>query len=94
MRNNRKVFEDDRNMKIIRYACIGVGILAVIVLGLLLYSKGLNDEVKQGTLTNEQFAELMNNTNSANTESASTEIGKVLTKQVTNYQIIQVQIQI
>ena len=76
MRNNRKVFEDDRNMKIIRYACIGVGILAVIVLGLLLYSKGLNDEVRQGTLTNEQFAELMNNTNSANTESASTEIGK------------------
>ena len=76
MRNNRKVFEDDTNMKIIRYVCIGVGILAVIVLGLLLYSKGLNDEVRQGTLTNEQFAELMNNTNSANTESASTEIGK------------------
>ena len=76
MRNNRKIFEDDTNMKIIKYACIGVGILAVIVLGLLIYSKSLNDEVKQGTLSNEQFAELMNKTNDTNTESASTEMGK------------------
>ena len=34
----------DLNEKIIKYAIIGVSILAVIVLGLLIYSKSLNDE--------------------------------------------------
>ena len=60
MRRGRNFFDDDMNMKVIKYSCIGIGILAVIVLGLLLYSKSLNDEVKEGTLSSEQFAELMN----------------------------------
>ena len=69
--------DDEISTKIIKYAAIGVGILAVIVFGLLLYSKSLNDEVKQGTLTAEQMANLMNGTNSySQTESASTEMGK------------------
>ena len=76
MRRGRNFFDDDMNMKVIKYSCIGIGILAVIVLGLLLYSKSLNDEVKEGTLSSEQFAELMNNTNSSNTTSVSTEMGK------------------
>ncbi len=76
MRRGRNFFDDDMNMKVIKYSCIGIGILAVIVLGLLLYSKSLNDEVKEGTLSSEQFAELMNNTNSNNTTSVSTEMGK------------------
>ena len=76
MRRSRNFFDDDMNMKVIKYSCIGIGILAVIVLGLLLYSKSLNDEVKEGTLSSEQFAELMNNTNSNNTTSVSTEMGK------------------
>ena len=41
----------DLNEKIIKYAIIGVSILAVIVLGLLIYSKSLNDRVKDETLS-------------------------------------------
>ena len=73
-RNNQ---DDELNIKIIKYSGIGIAILAVIVFGLLIYSKNLNDEVKEGTLTGEQIANILNNTNSlGNTESASTEIGK------------------
>lgn len=69
--------DDELNMKIIKYSGIGIAILAVIVFGLLIYSKSLNDEVKDGTLTGEQVANILNNTKySENTESASTEIGK------------------
>ena len=69
--------DDDLNMKIIKYSCIGISILAVIVFVLLMYSKSLNDEVKEGTLTSEQISSILNNTGtSENTESASTEIGK------------------
>lgn len=69
--------DDELNIKIIKYSGIGIAILAVIVLGLLIYSKSLNDEVKEGILTGEQVANILNNTNSSeNAESASTEIGK------------------
>lgn len=73
-RNNQ---DDDLSMKIIKYSGIGVAILAVIVFALLIYSKSLNDEVKEGTLTSEQIANILNSTGKTeNTESASTEIGK------------------
>lgn len=73
-RNNQ---DEDLNIKIIRYSGIGIAVLAVIVFALLIYSKNLNDEVKEGTLTGEQISNILNNTNSLeNTESASTEIGK------------------
>lgn len=73
-RNNQ---DDELNIKIIKYSGIGIAILAVIVFGLLIYSKSLNDEVKEGTLTSEQISNILNNTSSSeNTESASTEIGK------------------
>ena len=81
MRRNRGFLDDDMNMKIIKYASIGVGILAIIVLGLLVYSKSLNDKVKEETLSSEQFADLMqnaNNSNSNNTTSVSTEMGKTV----------------
>lgn len=67
--------DDELNVKIIKYSCIGIAILAVIVFGLLMYSKNLNDEVKEGTLTSEQISSILNKTNE-NTESASIEIGK------------------
>lgn len=75
----RKNQNDDLNIKIIKYSGIGIAILAVIVFGLLIYSKNLNDEVKEGTLTSEQISSILNNTNTyENTESASTEIGKTV----------------
>ena len=74
---NRNNQDDELNMKIIKYSGIGIAILAVIVFGLLIYSKSLNDEVKEGTLIGEQVVNILNSTNSSdNTESASTEIGK------------------
>ena len=69
--------DEDLNMKIIKYSCIGIAIITVIVFALLIYSKKLNNEVKEGTLTSEQISSILNNTGSSgNTESASTEIGK------------------
>lgn len=78
-RNARKRINqnDDLNIKIIKYSSIGIAILAVIVFGLLIYSKSLNDEVREGTLTSEQISNILNSTmTTENTESASTEIGK------------------
>lgn len=69
--------DDELSIKIIKYSGIAVAILAVIVFALLIYSKNLNDEVKDGTLTSEQLSSILNNTNSSeNTESASSGIGK------------------
>lgn len=76
-RRNVNLPKDDMTMKIIKYAGIGVGILAVIVFGLLLYSRNLNEEVKKGSLSSEQIASIMNNTVGENeSKSASTEMGK------------------
>lgn len=61
--------------KIILYAGIGVAILTVIVFALFMYSKNLNDDMKNGTMSLEQMANMANN-NTQNTESASTEMGK------------------
>ena len=76
---NRNNKGDVLNEKVIKYAIIGVSILTIIILGLLIYSKNLNDKVKDGTLSSEQIASILNNTNSQESkeaESTSTEIGK------------------
>ena len=56
--------------KIIMYSIMGVAILTVILVGLMIYSKNLSDDVKEGTMTLEQMANIAGN------NSASTEIGK------------------
>ena len=61
--------------KIIMYSIMGVAILTVILVGLMIYSKNLSDDVKEGTMTLKQMANIAGN-NTENTESASTEIGK------------------
>ena len=63
------------NDKIILYSGIGVAVLAVIVLGLLMYSKKLSSDVQNSTLSLEQMANIAGDNNDE-TESASTEIGK------------------
>lgn len=70
--------KEDMNMKIIKYSAIAVAILTLIVFGALIYSKKLNDTIKEETLTGEQLSSILNNANSSseNTESASSEIGK------------------
>ncbi len=59
--------------KVILYAGIGVVILTVIVFCLFMYSKGLNDNIKNSTMNLEEMANITNNT-----QSASTEIGKTV----------------
>ena len=75
-RETRK--NEDMETKIIKVASIGVAILAVIVIGLLIYGSNLNKEVKEGSLSSEQLANLVNKTseNLENTEHTSTEMGK------------------
>lgn len=74
-RNNQ---DDELNSKIIKYSGIGIAILAIIVFVLLIYSKNLNNKVKDETLTSEQISSILSNTTSSieDTESASVEIGK------------------
>ena len=74
-RNNRRMKEMSTSDKIILYSTIGVIVLAVIITGLFLYSKKLNDEVRNSTMSLEDMANLTNNT-SQESESASTAIGK------------------
>ena len=80
MRREMKKNKEEMNIKIIKYSGITIAIIAVIVFGILIYSKKLNNDVKEGTLMSEQLSSILNNTNTAsgaqNTESASTEIGK------------------
>ena len=71
-RRIRNSVNDDVTVKIIKYASVGVGVLAIIVLGLLIYSKKLNDEVKSESLSSEQIANILE----SDSESVSTEIGK------------------
>ncbi len=75
-RRNKNNQGDILNEKIIKYTTIGVSILAVIVFALLIYSKSLNDKVKDSTLSDEQIASILNNSNTQESESTSTEIGK------------------
>ena len=74
-RNNRRMKEMSTSDKIILYSTIGVIVLAVIITALFLYSKKLNDDVRNSTISLEDMANLTNNT-SQESESASTEIGK------------------
>lgn len=74
-RNNKRMKEMSTSDKIILYSTIGVIVLAVIITALFLYSKKLNDDVRNSTMSLEDMANLTNNT-SQESESASTEIGK------------------
>lgn len=67
------------------YSVIGVIILTVIVLGLLIYSKSLSDDVKNGTMSLEKMAEIAKAQEDENqknenqeTASASTDLGKTV----------------
>ena len=83
MRRDRRGKNDNKKVqdKITMYSIIGVAALVVILVGLLIYSKSLSDNVQNGAIDLEGMAKqneqnwqnIQNNTNSA---SVSTEIGK------------------
>ena len=74
--------------KILLYAGIGVGVLTIIVFALFMYSKNINEEVKNSTMSLGKMASILenstqnninsNNTINENTQSASTDIGKTV----------------
>ena len=80
VRNNQN---EDMGNKIIKYATIAVVILTIIVIGLLVYSQSMTEEIKEGTLSSDQLASLVNRTNEniqseEGTESTATEMGKTV----------------
>ena len=85
-RNSRIKNADGKTLsdKIIMYSAIAVGILTVILIALLIYSKNLSDDVKNGTMSLEQMANIASNNSESHddifydAESASTEIGKTV----------------
>ena len=76
-RRGKSIIEEDVGAKIIKYITIGIGVLSVIVIGLLVYSKSLNEKVRSESLSSEQIANIVNNVaNNESTESASLDIGR------------------
>ena len=83
MRRDRRGKNDNKKVqdKITMYSIIGVAALVVILVGLLIYSKSLSDNVQNGAIDLEGMAKqneqnLQNIQNNTNSESVSTEIGK------------------
>lgn len=76
--NRRKVHNSSSTLdKTILYTGIGVAVLAVIVFALYMYSKSLNEDMKNSTMDLEKIASISEN-NTENTQSASTNIGKTV----------------
>lgn len=59
--------------KVILYTGIGVLVLAVIVFALFMYSKGLNDDVKNSTMNLEKIASIAGNNTQNNTQNSEQE---------------------
>ncbi len=83
MRRDRRGKNDNKKVqdKITMYSIIGVAALVVILVGLLIYSKSLSDNVQNGAIDLEGMAKqneqnLQNIQNNTNSASVSTEIGK------------------
>ncbi len=68
----KKSFSD----KMIIYCSVGVAILTAILIGLLIYSKNLSNDIQNNVVDLEELANTTNNNVNQNTESASTEIRK------------------
>lgn len=77
-RESRKNSHDDYlNNKLIKYTGTALVILSIIVFGIFIYSKNLNNEVKEGTLTSKQLSSILNSSNTIeNIQETTSEIGK------------------
>lgn len=77
VRNNKKNTQN----RIIMYSIIGVAFLAVVLVGLLIYSKSLNDNINDSIMNLEEMAnanEQQNVQNTNNSTSVSTDMGKTV----------------
>ena len=79
MRRNNRLNNNNKDAmqnKIIMYSIIGIGILTIILVALLIYSKNLSEDMENNLVDFEEIANVQNKNNNTNTESVSTEIGK------------------
>ena len=79
MRRNNRLNNNNKDAmqnKIIMYSIIGIGILTIILVALLIYSKNLSEDMENNLVDFEEIANVQNENNNTNTESVSTEIGK------------------
>lgn len=79
MRRNNRLNNNNKDAmqnKIIMYSIIGIGILTIILVALLIYSKNLSEDMKNNLVDFEEIANVQNENTNTNTESVSTEIGK------------------
>ena len=84
--NNRGNKNNSIENAVIKYVGIGVIILSIIVIGLLIYSKNLNKDIKKGSIENEEILKMMsdNKTNKANSD-----IGKSVEESLKEYKEIE-----
>ena len=73
LNNNNK---DAMQNKIIMYSIIGIGVLTIILVALLIYSKNLSKDMENDLIDFEEIANVQNENTNTNTASVSTEIGK------------------
>ena len=79
MRRNNRLNNNNKDAmqnKIIMYSIIGIGILTIILVALLIYSKNLSEDMENNLVDFEEIANVQNENNNTNTASVSTEIGK------------------
>ena len=79
MRRNNRLNNNNKDAmqnKIIMYSIIGIGILTIILVALLIYSKNLSEDMENNLVDFEEMANVQNENTNTNTASVSTEIGK------------------
>ena len=77
MRRDSRIRKSESNSisdKIIIYTLVGVTVLAIITFALLMYSKNINENVKNSTMSLEQMSDI--NSDEEDTQITGTEIGK------------------
>ena len=79
MRRNNRLNNNNKDAmqnKIIMYSIIGIGVLTIILVALLIYSKNLSKDMENNLVDFEEIANVQNENTNTNTASVSTEIGK------------------
>ena len=79
MRRNNRLNNNNKDAmqnKIIMYSIIGIGVLTIILVALLIYSKNLSKDMENDLVDFEEIANVQNENTNTNTASVSTEIGK------------------
>ena len=83
MRRNNRLNNNNKDAmqnKIIMYSIIGIGILTIILVALLIYSKNLSEDMENNLVDFEEIANVQNENNNTINESTTTNTVKETTK--------------